>query len=82
MCVASQLATTTSISSPTLTTSLGCSIGLKREVGGVAKAIDARLELDEGAKGLEPRDLALVARADGVLLLHGVPGVGRWRPCG
>src|SRR6185437_15783880 len=49
--------------------------GLDREVGRVDEAVDAGLQLDERAEGLEARDLALVARADGVLLLHRVPRV-------
>src|SRR5438309_387374 len=38
-----------------------------------------RAELDEGAEGLEAGDLALVARAGGVLLLDHVPRVGDHR---
>src|ERR1019366_4576961 len=49
---------------------------LDREIRGVEEAIDARLELDEGAERLEPHDLAGVAGARRIFLRDLLPRVG------
>src|ERR1019366_1695510 len=49
---------------------------LDREIRGVEEAVDARLELDEGAERLEPYDLAGVADARRVFLRDLLPRVG------
>ena len=49
---------------------------LEREIRAVDQPLEAGFEFDEGTEGLELGHLALVARADGVLVPQLLPGVG------